>query len=199
MILIDFHFWRKTSGSGFKITYTWLEQFFYDKPSFRKNYKSFISLDFKCKKWCFVVGLSINWGQWTKNLRCFGKKRFGSFIETAFYVLPTKVWRKNCNSKTTQCFIFLGFSAENFLVMDETFSVALSKLHSTCRANVLIKLDILNVLLQLSGLERKEVGILVESFPQDCRNYIILYVSRRYFWEEVYFKEEKISQSCFWI
>ena len=72
--------------------------------------------------------------------------------------------------------------------MDEKFLVALLESHSTCLANVSIKLDFLNVLLQLSVLERKEVGILVESFPQDCRKYS--YVSRRSFWEEIYFMEE---------
>ena len=72
--------------------------------------------------------------------------------------------------------------------MDEKFLIALLESHSTGLANVSIKLDFLNVLLHLSGLERKEVGLLVESFPQDSRNYS--YVSRRSFWEEIYFMEE---------
>ena len=100
-------------------------------------------------------------GSMNQKLTVFRQKKFGIFIETAFYILPTKVWRKNCISIKTISFIFLGFSAENFLVMDENFSVALLELHSTCLANVSIKLDILKFLSQLSGFERKEVWLVV--------------------------------------
>ena len=72
--------------------------------------------------------------------------------------------------------------------MDGKFLAALLVSQSTCLANVSNKLDFLHVLLHLSGLEQKEVGIPVESFPEGCRNYS--YVSRRSFWEEIYFMEE---------
>ena len=78
--------------------------------------------------------------------------------------------------------------------------IALLESHSTCLANVSIKLDFLNVLLQLSGLDRKEVGILVESFPKDCRNYIIrvrkIILRRDLFYGRINFPKLFLDKEC---
>ena len=66
--------------------------------------------------------------------------------------------------------------------------VALLDLFSTCLANMSRILDKLNIFSQLSGFEQKEVGVLVQIFPQDCRNYIIRV--QKIIWEKVYFMEE---------
>ena len=96
----------------------------------------------------------------SQKLTVFRQKRLGSFIKTAFYVLPTKV-SKNCFLRKTNFLFFLGFSASAFLDMDEKLSIALLELHSTCPANVSTKLVFLNFLLQLSEFERKEVWLLL--------------------------------------
>ena len=88
----------------------------------------------------------------------------------------------------TQCIFCLGYSARKILVMDEKFMVALLYLFSTCLANMSRILDKLNIFSQLSGFEQKEVGVLVQIFPQDCRNYIIRV--QKIIWEKVYFMEE---------
>ena len=84
--------------------------------------------------------------------------------------------------------------------MDEKFLLAWLESHSTCLANMSVKLDFLNVLLQLSGLERKEVGILVESFPQDCRNYIIrvqkVIFRRDLFYRRIVFPKLFLDPEC---
>ena len=51
----------------------------------------------------------------------FRQRRLVSFIKTAFYVLPTKVWRKNWFLIKSRCFIFFGFWVSIFLVMVEKF------------------------------------------------------------------------------
>ena len=128
----------------------------------------------------------------SQKLTVYWQRGFGSFIKTAFYVWLAKVRRKNCFflKKHNVLFCF-GFSSENFLIMDEKFMVALLELNSTCLANVSIKLDILNFLSHLSGTEQKEVGILVNNCPQDCRNYIIrvqkITLTRDIFFESIFF------------
>ena len=81
MILIDFDLWRKSPARVSKLISTCSEQNFDKKLSFRKIYNCFISLDFKCEKWCFVVGLFITSGHWAEILRFSGKGKFGSFIK----------------------------------------------------------------------------------------------------------------------
>ena len=76
-------------------------------------------------------------------------------------------------SKKHNVMFCLGYSARKILVMDEKFMVALLDLLSTCLANMSRILDKLNIFSELSGFEQKEVGVLVQIFPQDCRNYII--------------------------
>ena len=66
--------------------------------------------------------------------------------------------------------------------------VALLDLFSTCLANMSRILYKLNIFSQLPGFEQKEVGVLVQIFPQDCRNYIIRV--QKIIWEKVYFMEE---------
>ena len=113
----------------------------------------------------------------------------GSLIKNAFYVWPARARRKNCFFfEKTQCIFCLGYSARKILVMDEKFMVALLDLFSTCLANMSRILDKLNIFSQLSGFEQKEVGVLVQIFPQDCRNYIIRV--QKIIWEKVYFMEE---------
>ena len=84
--------------------------------------------------------------------------------------------------KKDSVLIFFGFSASDFLVMDEKFVIALLELYATCLANVSKKLGILKFLLHLSGFEQEEVGLLVKIFRRDCtfpeahfdKNYIFL-------------------------
>ena len=107
----------------------------------------------------------------SQKLTVLRQKGFGSFIKNAFYVWPAKARRKNgFFFEKTQCYIL---SRRKFLVMDEKFMVALLDLLSTCLANMSRILDKLNIFSKMSGFEQNEVGLLVEKFPQDCRNYII--------------------------
>ena len=76
-------------------------------------------------------------------------------------------------SKKHNVIVCLGYSARKVLVMDEKFMVALLDLLFTCLANMSRILDKLNIFSKISGFEQKEVGVLVQIFPQDCRNYII--------------------------
>ena len=149
-------------------------QCFEEKHSFRRNYICYISLDCRCKKWCFVVGLLITSGQWAKNLRFFGK-RFRQLHQKCILRLAGKKSKKKLFSfsKKHNVIFCLGYSARKILVMDEKFMVALLELLSTCLANMSKILDKLNIFSQLSGFEQKDVGVLVQIFPQDCRNYII--------------------------
>ena len=57
-----------------KVIYTCFGPCIEEKHASGKNYICFISMDCRCKKWCFVVGLLITSGEWDKNLRVFGKK-----------------------------------------------------------------------------------------------------------------------------
>ena len=110
----------------------------------------------------------------SQKLTVFRQERFGSFIKTAFYVWPAKVRGKNCFFwKKYNVFVCFGFLARRILVMDERFIVALLDLLSTCLANMSRILDNLDIFLELSGFEPKEVGLLVQSFQQDCQKYIL--------------------------
>ena len=110
-----------------------------------------------------------------QKLTVFRKKGFGSFIKTAFYVWPAEARRKKLFFfwKNYNVFFCLWVSARKILVIDEKYMVALLDLLSTCLANMSRILVKLNIFSQLSGFEQNEVGLLVENFPQDCRNYII--------------------------
>ena len=172
MILIDFFFWRKTPAKLCNVVSTFYEQCFDEKPSFRKINNFFISLDFKCKVVVLLlVFLSLR--IMSHKLTVFRQKTFGSFIKTAFYVLPAKNWRKIVVWKKHNVLFFFRFSASDFLVMDEKFLIALLQMYSTCLANVSRKLDILKFVLHLSGFEQEEVGLLVKIFQRDCRNHCI--------------------------
>ena len=149
-------------------------QCFEEKHSFRRSYICYISLDCRCKKWCFVVGLLITSGQWAKNLRSFSKKYSAASSKLHFTSGRQKLEEKIVFSWKKHNVIFCsGFSARKILVMDEKCMVPLLNLLSMCLANMSRILVKLNIFSQLSGFEQKEVGLLVENFPQDCRNYII--------------------------
>ena len=184
MILIDFDLWRKSPARVSKLISTCSEQNFDKKLSFRKIYNCFISLDFKCEKWCFVVGLFITSGHWAEILRFSGKGKFGSFIKFEENVV---FWKKHNVS------LFFGFSAWKFLIMDGKILVALLELNSTCLASVLRKLDLLNILLHLWGCERKEGGLLVKKIPAGLLelHYMIRedhFVMRYTFWKDIFLK-----------
>ena len=168
-----------------KVISTCVEQCFDEKPSFRKINNFCISLDIKCRKWCFVVSLFITSGQWAKNLEFFGEKdwaassKMHSTFCRRYFEDKIHFWEK------PNVLFFLGYSASTFLDMDEKFSIALLELHSTCLANVLTKLDFLNFLLQLSGFERKEVWLLLVISGVIVGTTI--YVFRSSLWEKIFF------------
>ena len=93
-----------------------------------------------------------------------------------------------------------GFSTRNSLIMDEKIIVALLDLLSTCLANISGILDNLNIFSQLSGFEQKEVGVPVQKFPQDCRNYIIrvqrIILRRGSLYERITFPKVFLDQEC---
>ena len=158
-----------------KVICTCFGQSFEEKHIFRRNYICFISLDCRCKKWSFVVGLLITSGQKAKNLRFLGKKIRQIHPNCILCLACKNFEEKNVffSEKKHNVIFCFGFSARKILVMDEKFMVALLDLLSTCLANMSRMLDNLNIFSQLSGFEPNKVGLLVEDFPQDCRNYII--------------------------
>ena len=154
--------------------YTCFGHSFEEKHGFRKNYICFISLDCKCKKWYFVVGLRIFSGQWAKNLQFFGKKYSEASSKLHFRFGRQKLEEKNCFFlKKTQYFILFGRFGHKTSGYGWKVMVALLDLLRTCLANMSRVLDNLTISSQLSGFEQNEVGHLAENFPQDCRNYII--------------------------
>ena len=157
------------------MTFTCFGQCFEEKRSFRRNYFCFISLDCKCQKWCFVLGFFITSVWRAKNLQFFGRKDLAASSKLHFTFGRHKFEEKIVlflKKKQNVLFCF-ELSARKILVRDEKFMVALLDLLSTCLANMSRIMDNLSIFWQLSGFEQKEVGVLVQNFPQDCRNYII--------------------------
>ena len=122
----------------------------------------------------FCCGSSYHFGSMSQKLTVLRQKVSAASSKMHFTFSRKKVEEKIVFFSKKQNVIFcLGYSARKILVMDEKFMVALLDLLSTCLANMSRILDKLNNLSNLSGFEQNEVGLLVENFPQDCRNYII--------------------------
>ena len=98
-----------------KVVCTCFGQCFEEKPSFRRNYICYISLDCRCKKWCFVVGLLITSGYWIKNLQFFGRKDPAASSKMHFTFGRQKLEeRKVFFGKVTMLYFVSDFRPENF-------------------------------------------------------------------------------------
>ena len=163
------------------------------------NYKSFLSLDFKCKKWCFVAGLFINWGQSAKNLRFFGKKDW-----TASSKLHSTFCRRKFEEKIKlffwekpDVFIFSRifgqyFSGYGWKVFDSVVGITI---YVSCQR--VDEFGFFETSFTIIELWAKRSLTSFRNFRRDCRNYILRV--QKFTLGEDFFWKNNFCKSCFWI
>ena len=183
-----------------KVIFTCFGPCFEEKHGSGMKYICFISMDCRCKKWYFVVCLLITSGEWAKNLRFFGKKDSAASSKLHSTFCRRKFEEKIVFRKKHNVLHFSGLSAKNCLVMDEKFWVALLESHSTCLANVSIKLDFLNVFFTIIWLGAEGSRNSSRKFPAGLSELHYTcpedHFEKRFFYGRIIFTKLFLDQEC---